>query len=66
MVEFQPIEGEFWIVEMRTTPDDPDYGGPFASVADARDWARAQGSEWSDFVTINLVPPGHFEREQQR
>ena len=62
-MQFAPIEGEFWVVEMQTTPDDPDYIGPFATVEEAREWGRAQGSTWSDFVTIHVWSPRVWQED---
>ena len=53
-MRFVPIEGEFFLVEMQSTPDDPDYVGPFATEDEARQWGGSEGETWSDFVVTTV------------
>jgi hypothetical protein len=60
-MRFEPIEGEFWIIEMDNGTDDPDYYRRFDDELLAHAWANARAERW---VIINVLPPGrHYEAD---
>jgi hypothetical protein len=53
-MQFEPVPGEFFIVEIPNW-DDPDYHGPFADIHAAHRWLRDGKIE--DGVIIHVFPP---------